>query len=135
MALTLSAAMFSTTIMMSSTVDQSYQEHTYNLVLDMNNAVNAKDGSLASSGYGQIKTLEANGWRATNGKAGCTCNSDTTCGAKPVFCGALAFYLGILEGKCVTNFNMACGDLTSTRLLKSDDKDFWLAPVSTGSLL
>merc|ERR1712238_550752 len=106
----LSAAMFSTTIMMSSTVDQSYQEHTYNLVLDMNNAVNAKDGSLASSGYGQIKTL------AANGKAGYTCNSDTTCGAKPVFCGALAFYLGILEGKCVTNFNMACGDLTSTRL-------------------
>merc|ERR1712008_611962 len=97
----LSAAMFSTTIMMSSTVDQSYQEHTYNLVIDMNHGVNAKDGSLASSGYGQIKTLEANGWRAMNGKPGCTCNSDTTCGAKPVFCGSLAFYLGTLRASAL----------------------------------
>merc|ERR1711865_1269322 len=57
MALTLSAAMFSTTIMMSSTVDQSYQEHTYNLVLDMNNAVNAKDGAQPTAKQGALATV------------------------------------------------------------------------------
>merc|ERR1712127_353705 len=116
----LTQAMFTTTYMMSPQVDYTYQQHTFNVVVKMNNALNSFEENLARDAFDQIIALKTNKWTAVNDETECNCDSPARCGPKPVFCGAMVFYLGILERKCISNFNnRPCDTLTASTAIRT----------------